>query len=690
MDSSEYVRIVLQPADAQWPPDEFARYGLPVDVSDQGEIEVAIRLINSIWSGLLTNPKWAPKIGFLRGEGKRVEEQLRNPTQRSALRNEVLRRRYEATRSRYIWLDEWIVTRKKERGAVMNPDDQASLVRLFAPEGITEAEINARLEANGVRVDHATEPQPDEAVASWRSPPPQLKTKAAQQDEKQKQHTTKGKATVADFLGIGVATSADEVRLRREALEREVGSKGPTPQKAAAERLLALLSPLKDDAKSYELLRQCEAERLLRPHVEDACRDGRVSIHEQELLLRRARHLGEPDAWCWKLVRQVARETGATIDQAAVPQPNPEQQSPPPPRPRSGAQADGQDSPDPRSKAGTSGDGRDRERVKPSKPVNLPARKWTVAAFGLVLLSLLLISVGAGAVILAALGALYAARKAWWELGNRMVIAVAGVMAIALVVAGIGMLIARSHNGRYSEREDVDASPPSARVDTPPAPPRVDRQVVDNEKQQTKKQTERGEFAEAIPRFREALQHAPSRAEGWSNLAWAYYRTGSLESAEEAAKKVGETTTDPLLTSKAAYCLGRVAETRGQLEQAGKLYDEALAQRPDNKEITLAIDTLAIINAPRPELMSAVEKVLKEEILEDEDIAPLRPEEVRLVRNAPFARHHKDFHEPGLNNFFYRGPPPGDSTYRNSDLTDADRANLVFFKEYTRQHAASE
>src|SRR3569832_914631 len=102
MDSSEYVRIVLQPADAQRQPDEFARYGLPVDVSDQGEIEVAIRLIKSICSGLLTYPKLAPKIGFLRGEGKRLEEQLLNPTLRSSLLNDVLRRLYEATSSLYI------------------------------------------------------------------------------------------------------------------------------------------------------------------------------------------------------------------------------------------------------------------------------------------------------------------------------------------------------------------------------------------------------------------------------------------------------------------------------------------------------------------------------------------------------------------------------------------------------------
>jgi serine/threonine protein kinase len=91
---------------------------------------------------------------------------------------------------------------------------------------------------------------------------------------------------------------------------------------------------------------------------------------------------------------------------------------------------------------------------------------------------------------------------------------------------------------------------------------------------------------------------------------------------------------------------------------------------------------------PRPVVVSpamerAEQKVLSGAALTADDLRPLTPADLRVLRNVPFARAGRTFREPDLFAYFTSRPwytPRAD--YAGSTLTSADEANLALVKAF--------
>ncbi len=92
------------------------------------------------------------------------------------------------------------------------------------------------------------------------------------------------------------------------------------------------------------------------------------------------------------------------------------------------------------------------------------------------------------------------------------------------------------------------------------------------------------------------------------------------------------------------------------------------------------IDDSAVDDETQPgrgDLKRAERKVVSGELLDRSDIAGFSALNLKILRNAIYARHGRSFNTPALQRYFNRQPwyrPRPD--YRDSDLTSADRANL--------------
>ena len=101
------------------------------------------------------------------------------------------------------------------------------------------------------------------------------------------------------------------------------------------------------------------------------------------------------------------------------------------------------------------------------------------------------------------------------------------------------------------------------------------------------------------------------------------------------------------------------------------------AASPSNANLTKPA-----VNAS-PAMERAEQKVVSGALLTAADLAPLSPAELRVLRNAPFARYGRTFQTPELKQYFESRPwyrPRPD--FRESALTDADRANADLVKAF--------
>jgi eukaryotic-like serine/threonine-protein kinase len=94
---------------------------------------------------------------------------------------------------------------------------------------------------------------------------------------------------------------------------------------------------------------------------------------------------------------------------------------------------------------------------------------------------------------------------------------------------------------------------------------------------------------------------------------------------------------------------------------------------PPSGENRALADRLAV---PEGKILSGVE-------LTAADLAGLGPEELRVLRNAPFARHGRVFQDARLQGYFESRPwYTPDPDFDEGDLEPADRANAVFVRRY--------
>ncbi|MEI9975282.1 MAG: hypothetical protein WDO73_26405 [Ignavibacteriota bacterium] len=155
----EYRKHVLSPAEEAFRssgqiPDLFTRYALSLDVADESDIRTAFQAIESFWSKNKNNPKYKIFLPVLTAQ-KEVDfahRTLLDPLARKELREVVETARRQRLEERFEALDRSLSVVAAK--GYITPDDKSHLVVRYKAEGLTEAEILARL--SGVRVAEDT------------------------------------------------------------------------------------------------------------------------------------------------------------------------------------------------------------------------------------------------------------------------------------------------------------------------------------------------------------------------------------------------------------------------------------------------------------------------------------------------------------------------------------------------------
>jgi len=93
---------------------------------------------------------------------------------------------------------------------------------------------------------------------------------------------------------------------------------------------------------------------------------------------------------------------------------------------------------------------------------------------------------------------------------------------------------------------------------------------------------ERGDYAEAVQLYRQALEQEPDNARLHFNLGNALYHLGQADEAKESYARFREFTESRVEQSYADYNTGRMLIDQGEFEQAVNYFREALRNNPND------------------------------------------------------------------------------------------------------------
>jgi hypothetical protein len=98
------------------------------------------------------------------------------------------------------------------------------------------------------------------------------------------------------------------------------------------------------------------------------------------------------------------------------------------------------------------------------------------------------------------------------------------------------------------------------------------------------------------------------------------------------------------------------------------------SNNPDNLANASSTPSVPTLGA---KAQKAEEKILRGELLSQNDIEGLNAEELRIVRNVHFARYGRKYDRPGLGDYFFNQPwyKPSD-TYNDNLISATDKANI--------------
>jgi hypothetical protein len=107
--------------------------------------------------------------------------------------------------------------------------------------------------------------------------------------------------------------------------------------------------------------------------------------------------------------------------------------------------------------------------------------------------------------------------------------------------------------------------------------------------------------------------------------------------------------------------------------------------KPDD-ETRIVWNGTRFIDAPRPTVEPLLVRVLAGQRISAAELRGLQPDEISLVRNAPYARHGRRFKKPELQSFFYgRRGLVVNPAYSDKLLDAADQANIAAAVSATRK-----
>jgi serine/threonine-protein kinase len=194
------------------------------------------------------------------------------------------------------------------------------------------------------------------------------------------------------------------------------------------------------------------------------------------------------------------------------------------------------------------------------------------------------------------------------------------------------------------------------------------------------------QYQKAAEQFKLATQKDGTFVEGWANLGLAELGLEHPAEARAAATRALNIPGGGELEAraKAHYVLGRVLHAERDFAGARRAYETALALPGDKQLVNQALSELDVQTAPRPVVTAVLSKLLSGTLLADGDLVPLTPAEITVLREAPYARHGRQFKSASLNTFYY-GPTSIaklriNPRYTRGALTPEDEGNLRFFE----------
>ena len=305
--ADNYKKGVLSPAvdvfkkDGRLP-DVFERYALSLDVSDVDEIETALRAVTSYWNKEKTNAKYTQILSMLLGdkEQREAKRTLLDAQARAALRAVVEEERRKRQETCFAGLDASIKV-IASKGFVTG-DECRALVARFVRDGLAEADILSRLHM-----------KPREAAA--RLPTDEGLPKSIRTQIRANLGVL-GKRDLYDFLGLPSGSGKTRIHERYRQLEAEWRVHGVDFLKTAAEALLGLVKTtlVDGDPAKYDIARTRDVLDQLRPDIELAASDKRITRDEFRQLVAMAVSYGLDEAMATDYVLAEAQELGASVE----------------------------------------------------------------------------------------------------------------------------------------------------------------------------------------------------------------------------------------------------------------------------------------------------------------------------------------------------------------------------------------
>jgi hypothetical protein len=308
-DKDKYQKEILVPAvDAFIKsgalPDAFERYALPLEASDPGEIQQALKSVNAFWSKTKNNEKFGSLLRVLLAENKETERELLDQTARDALREIVKGERKKKQEARFAELD--IVIRLGASKGYLRPEEKQSLLAKFTALGLTEPEILSRIK---VPVEERMVKPPEEGLdlATRRTIGSNL--------------AVLKKPDLYAFLELTPTASKEELASRHEELSLEWRKKKDDHNKIAANALLSAIQNklLKEGLGKYEQALVWDAiDHQLRAKVEFAAFDRRISREAFEILIGHGTKCGISKSQTIEAILWLAYEKGVVVENSEL------------------------------------------------------------------------------------------------------------------------------------------------------------------------------------------------------------------------------------------------------------------------------------------------------------------------------------------------------------------------------------
>ena len=310
-DPDRYMKQVFTPAADAFAadgtlPDVFARYALPLDCSNEKEIEQGVQKVTAYWIKQKNNIKYKRLVEVLLQaagpQGSIDLRTLKDPTARAEQRKVVEEERKRHKEARFEKLN-LSISGVAAKGYI-TPIEKRDLIARYVQEGFTENEIVAliRVPEREGRKKLPTDQGVGAVVSN------QIRTNLA----------TLKKRDLYEFLELDVKASPKDIQRRHAELLKEWDRRLNDFDKSAAKVLLGIVQThFFNGLDKYEHTRIAAILDRLRPEVRMMAADKRIAREEFDHLLMLAAKLGLEKSLATEYILSLAEDAGASLEWSA-------------------------------------------------------------------------------------------------------------------------------------------------------------------------------------------------------------------------------------------------------------------------------------------------------------------------------------------------------------------------------------